>query len=349
MMTIFTRLSRGARPTLLLLACVALASGCVAEPARAAPSAPVRAVRAVRAERSERPALMEVMGTVRALRSTTIAALISGSVAELRVSLGSSVRAGEPLIRLSAREVDARLEQARAQSALAAPERDRAAQLRQLGAISAAQYDEAIAHWSGAQAREAEASAIAQYTLLRAPFAGVVSEKLANIGDSAMPGQPLLVLESGSAFRFEARVPESMALRGVALGHSVPLRLDGVEGEILGTIAEIQPTSDDATRTRLVKLDLPRLTGLRAGRFGRLLLPTAASSAVSIPAAALVRRGQLECVFVVEAGAAQLRLIRSARERGGRLEIASGLTGHEQVVVDGASELADGQRVQVLP
>ncbi|HKU42700.1 MAG TPA: efflux RND transporter periplasmic adaptor subunit [Polyangiales bacterium] len=330
---------------LVTLALVSTACGCAGESARAESNAQPRFVRVARAERADRPILTEVVGSVRAVRSTTIASLLSGTVAEVRVGLGSSVRAGEVLVKLSAREIDARLEQARAMSELADPERERAVHLRGLDAISAAQYDSALSQWNLAQARQAEANAIAEHATLRAPFAGVVTAKLANVGDTALPGQTLLHLEAPGAYRFESRVPETI---GLSIGASVPVRLDGFDRDVLGTIAEIQPASDEATRTRLFKIDLPRLPELRSGRFGRLLLATGTSSAVSVPSDAVVRRGQLEAVFVVQSGSARLRLVRSAREREGRVEIASGLSGNEDVAL-AAADLVDGQRVEVAP
>jgi RND family efflux transporter MFP subunit len=302
-------------------------------------------VRVEKAERTSRPVMTEVVGTVRAVRSATIAPLISGTVAEVRVGLGSSVRAGEVLVRLSAREIDARLDQTRAVSALAKRERDRAVTLRDQEVISTAQYETAISQWGVAQARQAEASTIADRTVLRAPFAGVVTAKLANVGDTALPGQALLVLEAPGALRLEARVPET-AGEGLAVGKSVPVRLDGLDHDIEGRIAEIQPASDDATRTRLAKIDLPQTPGVRSGRFGRVLLATGASLTVAVPAEAVVRHGQLEAVFVVGSGTARLRLVRTGRERDGRLEISSGLSGDEKVVLAGAADLVDGQRVE---
>src|SRR5262249_31444373 len=153
-------------------------------------------------------------------------------------------------------------------------------------------------------------------------------------GDTVMPGQPLLVLEAPGALRFEARVPET-AVDRVALGASVPVRLDGLDRDLEGTVAEIQPSSDDATRTRLAKIELPATPGPRPGRFGRLLLASGASLAVSVPVEAVVRHGQLEVVFVVDSGVARLRLVRSGRERDGRLEIAAGLSGDERIVRSG--------------
>src|SRR5215813_7678912 len=109
------------------LALLGLLSGCAADASpRQTPSAPPRRVRVVKAERANEPVVTEVVGTVRATRSATIAPLISGTVGEVRVGLGSSVRAGEVLVRLSAPEVDARVDQSRAVAALAKLERDRA-------------------------------------------------------------------------------------------------------------------------------------------------------------------------------------------------------------------------------
>jgi RND family efflux transporter MFP subunit len=319
--------------------------GCAGEARRPAASAPPRAVEVVQANRSSRSVVTEVMGTVRAVRSATIAPVVSGTVAEVRIGLGSSVRAGEVLVKLSAREIDARLEQTRVLSAQAKRERDRAGVLKTQEAISTAQYEALLSQWSVAEARQAEASTMAEHTVLRAPFAGVVTAKLVNVGDTAMPGQALLVLEAPGALRFEARVPEAAA-DGLVIGMSMPIRLDGLEHEMEGRIAEIEPASDDLTRTRLVKIDLPQTARLRSGRFGRLLLSRGSSLSVTVPAEAVVRHGQLEGVFVVDSGTARLRLVRTGRERDGQVEIASGLAGEEKVVLAGAADLVDGQRVE---
>jgi len=275
-------------------------------------------------------------------KSATIAPLISGTVAEIRVGLGSSVRAGEVLVKLSAREVDARLEQTRAVSAQAARDRARATSLVGQGAISVADYEAAMSQWSVALARQAEASSIAERRVLRAPFAGVITSKFASIGDTALPGQPLLVLEARSALRLEAQVPETAAER-LALGDVVPVRIEGLELE--GRLAEVQPASDATTRTRLFKIDLPDTAGLRSGQFGRALLAGSESRTVTVPLEAVVRHGQLESVFVVDSGVARLRLVRSGREWKGRVEISSGLSGGEKIAL-ATTGLVDGARVE---
>src|SRR5215813_4415136 len=161
--------------TLVLLG---LLSGCAADASpRQTPCAPPRRVRVVKAERANEPVVTEVVGTVRATRSATIAPLISGTVGEVRVGLGSSVRAGDILVRLSARDVEARLEQTRAMSEQASRDRARAIALRQQEVISLAQYEATIAQWNLARARNSEASSIAERLVLRAPFTGVITSK----------------------------------------------------------------------------------------------------------------------------------------------------------------------------
>jgi RND family efflux transporter MFP subunit len=309
------------------------------------PSPPAKAVRVVVADRSALPVLTEVVGTVRSAHEATMAPLVGGTVAEVHIGLGSSVRAGEVLMRISAREVDERLEQARAVLALAARERDRAVALNGQGTIAAAQYEAAVSQWSVARAQEAEASAIAERALLRAPFAGLITAKLVNVGETVLPGRALLTLESRAARRFEAQIPEA-ASRELAVGLALEVRIEGQARPIEGRVIEIQPASDDATRARLVKLELPETPGLRSGQFGRVFLPTGVAATVTVPASAVVRLGQLEAVFVVESGAARLRLVRCGREADDRVQISSGLSGGERVVVAEAADLVDGQAVE---
>jgi RND family efflux transporter MFP subunit len=314
----------------------------------ATPMAPV--VPVAEADRSLRAMQTEVVGTVRAAREATIAPLLSGTVTEVHVAIGSQVRAGDVLVRLSAREVDARLEQAKVLSEQAARERDRAVTLKDRGAIPLAQFEATVAQWDVARARQEEAATVAEWTVLRAPFAAVITAKLVSVGDTALPGQRLLVLEGRGAFRFEARVPESGGYQ-LRVGDRLPVRIDELPHELEGIVAEIQPAADDATRTRLVKIDLPRVGAppgaIRSGQFGRALLTGGKSFMVTVPVSAVARRGQLEMVFVIDEGMSRLRLVRTGLDHDGRVEIFAGLSGGEKVALVAAAGIVDGQRVRV--
>lgn len=335
---------RGAAPALLLLAAVTPACG-TGHAARSSVAGERRSVRIERARVESRAVGEEVVGTVRARTSAVIAPTVMGRVQEVRVTLGSRVRAGDVLVRLSVGEIDARLEQARAVTAHARIEHERAGRLRAARAIPTAEYDDVAAKLHVAEAAEREAGTMAGHAVLRAPFAGVVTAKQVSVGDTAMPGKPLLVVEDPGALRFEAPVPETAA-RGVAPGRVMTVRLDGVPREVAATVVEVSPIADPASRTVLVKLDLPALPSVRSGLFGRLLLPSGEERVVVVPTGAVVRRGQLEEVFVIEEGVARLRLVRIGRERGGVAEVLSGLDGGEAIAVSDAARLVDGQPVQ---
>jgi RND family efflux transporter MFP subunit len=270
-----------------------------------------------------------------------------GKVILLPVSLGTRVTAGEVLARISASEIDAKLDQARALYERRKVDLARAKKLADDGALAPAVYDAALTEFRVAEAQQSEASAMADHTVLRAPFAGVVTSKVANAGDTAMPGQPLLVIEDPSALRLEATPPEAAA-RTLTQGQTVPVRIDGLGRDLVGTVAEISPAADPASRTVLTKVDLPGDPRVHSGLFGRLLLAASREAqSVVVPETAIARHGQLESVFVVEGGVAHLRLVRTGREHDGAVEVLSGLGDGEVVVSSDVGTLVDEQPVEV--
>ena len=187
-----------------------------------------------------------------------------------------------------------------------------------------------------AEASHGEARVMQGYTVIRAPFSGVVTAKLANAGDQALPGRPLLILEDPTALRLEASVPEVMAAR-VRVGQKLAIVVDAVGEKLQGSVAEVSPSAEASTRTVMVKIDLPSHPALRTGMFGRVELSSGERRALEIPVSALVQRGQLEMVFVAQADHAALRLVSSGRTRSGFVEIASGLDVDERVVITNAA------------
>jgi RND family efflux transporter MFP subunit len=290
----------------------------------------------------------EVVGTIRARRVSAVSASVMGTLRELRVGVGSHVRAGDVIVKLSAGEIDAKAEQARARLAQADLNLRRAEELKARAVIPSAVFDDARSEQQVAQAALSEAEVMAGYTVIRAPISGVVSEKHADVGDMALPGRPLLVIENPDALRLEAALPETAA-SSIRVGQVLSARIDALGSVLAGRVSEISPTADPASRTVTMKLDLPREPALRPGMFGRLLLTTQAGEALLVPATALVRYGQLETVFIAHGGTVSLRLVRSGRSAESDVEILAGLSERELVVSHGATQLADGQAIAVKP
>ena len=335
--------------SLLLAGVVAFLVGCGKkhEPqAATGESLPPATVRVQKIETLKQPAVEEVVGTVQPKLQAVIEAKVSGRITRLPVTLGQSVKQGEVLVELATQEVQARLDQANAAFRQAELDFNRTANLRKQDAATQAEFDAAQARYNVAKAAVAEAEALSGYAKILAPFDGVVARKLADEGDLAMPGKPLLELEGRAGLRLVADVPssarqprsaerETLRARGHAARHhhwhggrdftrgrpGVPHR--AYEGGLAG---------NRRTAHRAI------WPARRAGRRGRRFL--------FVPPAALVRRGQLEILFVAADGKAQMRLVRAGKETSQGIEILAGLAPGEAVVVEGAGNLRDGQPLQ---
>jgi RND family efflux transporter MFP subunit len=306
----------------------------------------VAKVRVALAENKRKPVMEEVAGTVRAKIHATLEVKVSGRIQEMPLRLGQAVKAGDLVARLDAGEVKARLEQAQASSQQAERDWNRISSLFKGQAVTRSEYDTAESRDRLAKAALAEAEAMMRYAEIVAPFDGVVSHQWADVGDFANPGKPLIEIEDPSSLQLEADVPESMAAY-VQLGTPLAVRLDGLKNPVQGQVNEMAPSADPASRTIRIKVALAQTPGLMPGRFARLLVPIGQSSSIEVPFSALVRRGQLEIVFVVTHQQARLHLVTTGKQLGDQVAILSGLDEGDVVAIDGASLLTDGQPVEV--
>ncbi len=368
-----------------MVALAGLLAACSAKQEPAAKSAPDPvAVRTAAVTAAEVTDIYRASGTVRARYTAAIAAKLVAAIREVRVQAGDRVRAGQTLVVLDNRDLETSLRRAEAgraeaQNAIAEAESAIAAAGSQLDlagtthrrfqdllgkkSVSQQEYDESAARLRGAEAAvgmaqarrtqitsrieqaEAEVSATRislGYATLTAPFAGLVTERRADPGSLATPGTPLLVLEQEGSLRLEASLDESR-LGLVRVGQSVEVELDRT---VMGRVAEIVSAVDAATRTFTVKIDLPGTPGLRAGMFGRAAFPAGARRTVLAPAAAVVERGQIQSVYVVEGDIARLRLVSLGAGQGEQREVLAGLTAGERVVVAPPAGLTEGGRVK---
>jgi len=353
-------------------------------PQAGAGDAPV-AVRAERLAERTWPVTQEAMGTVEARARALLAAQVTGVVRQVNAEAGQAVRAGQVLITLEAREwqttvqqaeasrtealsagpeVEKAIEAARAQAELAQTSHRRMEELFAKKSASPQERDEAEARLRGARAALEQAVArrgavnaragtaaaaieaakvMAGYTVITAPFDGLVTEKLTQAGSLATPGAPLLVVERAGGYQFVITAQESTPLR---LGQALTITWeDGTE--TAARVSEIAPAVDAATRTQTAKAVLPTMSGLRSGRFARARWQTGERAALTIPAGALVQRGQLQLVLAVENGRLRSRMITAGEAQGGRREVLSGLQAGELVVVAPPAEWRDGAAARV--
>ena len=218
----------------------------------------------------------------------------------------------------------------------------RAAEARAASASARAQS--AAAGLEGARAASEAADTTETFSRIVAPFDGIVTEKTAEPGNMAAPGTPLMRVEDARAFRLEVRLDESRVGQ-VAPGATVPVALDtgtdGIPRMVTGTVTEIGRAVDADSRTFLVKVSLPGDSGLRSGMFGRAHFAAGPRPALSLPTAAVVRRGQMTSVFVVEKGIARLRLVNVSGT-----EVLAGLSAGDVVVLNPPATLSDGRPVR---
>jgi RND family efflux transporter MFP subunit len=335
------------------LACAAacVLAGCGSKPENAVENStrlPSVQIRVQTVERQSRTMTDEVVGTVRAKLHATLEARLSGRIEEMPVALGAPVQKGQLIARLDADEVAARLEQAKAALEEADRNWKRMATLFEQQSVTRAEYDSAQARQRIAKGAVDEAQAMMGYVAIVAPFNGVVAKKWADVGDLATPGKPLVDIEDPSVLQMEADVPEAMAAH-IRQDSQLGVRVGSIAGELTGAVSEIAPVADPNSRTFRVKLNLPPTAGLMPGQFARLAVPIGEVSAIRVPAAAVIQRGQMEIVFVVVNGHAQLRLVKTGKRIGDERELVSGLNSGESIVTEGAPALADGQPVTVQP
>jgi RND family efflux transporter MFP subunit len=215
--------------------------------------------------------------------------------------------------------------------------------------VAEARVAEARASIESAAAGASAADVAASYATLTAPFDGVVSEKNVDPGNMASPGQPLVTVEDDRNFRLEVRLDESRAAF-VHVGDDVRVRLDGGASDATGRVAEVQRMLDPGSHDFLVKIDLPSGSPFRSGMYGRAVFRGATRKGLAVPEAAIMRRGQLASVFVIDAdNHARLRLVNASEAADGRVEIRAGVQAGERVVLSPPPALADGSPVVVAP
>lgn len=300
------------------------------------------------------PQRLELAGEVVARARVELSSKVAGRVSDIPVTEGSRVKKGELVLRIDAPELVFAVTQAEAAEKAAqlnletaTRQGDRFRRLAEGEVVTQRDLELALVAEAAAQARYEEARAGAEmhrrnlsYADLRAPREGRVVKRLVREGDLAVPGKPLLVLEDDQAPEVRVTVP---AQAGWPVDAGAPAEIDFESGSmdpLPAVVNRLTPTADNHTRELYLRAD-----GLSApgGTFVKAVLLGDPVETIRVPGEALVRRGALTGVYVVQDGRAVLRWLRLTSDGA----VAAGLTPGEVVILAPPASLENGSLVEV--
>jgi RND family efflux transporter MFP subunit len=331
--------------TAALLASVLVACG--SEPDAPTPGAPAAALDTLVVPAAEAGGERIFDGIVEAVQQATLAAQTTGRIVALERDVDDPVARGGLIMRLSAVEQQARLDEARqaltearAVMTEAGLRHERTGQLVAARLLSQADLDRATAERDAAAARlaSAEAGVAAAreqfgYTEIRAPFAGVVTHRYVDVGEAVSPGQPLAAVAALGALRVHVDVPQTLAdeIRGLSAAR-VYAAGEGVDSKAV----TVFPAADAGSNTVRVRIELPAgVAGLYPGMYVKVGFRIDRAPVLRVPAAVVLRRSEVTAVYVVnDAGRVSLRQVRLGRQLGDEFEVLSGLAAGERVATD---------------
>jgi len=355
----------------------AMMSGCQSSKTASPALVQTTQARVVESQQQQLPLNIRSTGTVHARQTAIVSAQVVGRIQQVLVREGDSVRAGQTLVVIDGAAQRASVDQAQAgvkaaqseqvaaqtNAKLAASTLERYRQLEAQKSVSPQEMDEVTQRAAAASARleavssqtdaaraqVAGAHTMLGYTRLVAPFGGVVTARKADPGTMASPGVPLLQVDQAGALQLQATVDES-AIATVRKGMKVQVAIDGASStDLSGTVAEIDPAADPGSHSFTIKIDLPSSIHTRAGMYGTAAFANGVRQAIVIPRSAVVLRGSLACVYVLDAqGIAQLRYLTLGATQGNLVEVLSGISAGEKLVDDPSDRDLAGKRIEVL-
>jgi len=300
-----------------------------------------------------------VPGAVVPDQKAQIASRLMGYIKNLDVTVGQEVKRGDLLFSIDSGDIKSQISQANSgyQQALAALtdarlDFNRFTKLYKEDSVSKQQYDKIRLQLSVAQENLAsaksgldQAKAQLNYANVKAPFDGVIVQKMAVAGSLAAPGNPVVVMENLKSLSVQTQVSADLyaVLRN---GDTAEVLIDGIDKPFVGTIYTLVSAADPKSRTHTVKLSLPDVNDVNSGTFARVSFKRGERQTMMLPTSAVVNRAGIEGVFVVENGRAFFHMVRTGAVIGDMIEVQSGLALGEQVVVNNNEEMLNGDIVE---
>jgi RND family efflux transporter MFP subunit len=304
---------------------------------------------------SEVAEYFETSGTVKAKTVSVISSRVMGAVTSLRVKEGDRVGTGQLLLTIDDKDVAQRvkaaekgLEAARQHQSLSDITYQRYKNLYDDKALAGQELDQIATQkkvsdleYERAKAMADEARIYQGFTRIISPASGVVTEKKIEVGSMAVPGMPMLTVEDNSAYRVELNADEKLA-ETVKLGMGAAVFIEALNKELAGRVTEVVPSIDPLSRSFLVKIAVSS-KDLKNGHFAKVSIPVGKKQALLVPKKAVVAKGQLTGVYTVDKNSViAYRLVREGKQYGDRVEILSGLSPGDTVIVDGVERAVDG-------
>jgi RND family efflux transporter MFP subunit len=310
-----------------------LAGGILAAPAFSQTTAALRTVEP-RAVQLSLPA----EAVVEATRQAVVATQVSGRIVAVKAEAGDRVKAGQLLMQVDAREAGENVAAARAQLVQAEAHFLRTRNLFKQKFVSQAALDAAEAQLKSARAQAGAAGVGASHAAVTAPLAGIVALRHAELGDLAMPGKPLVTVFEPKGLRAIASIPQ-YKLKDAQQAKTARVEFPETRRWLDGARVEILPTVDAQSHTATARVYLPddaeQLKGIVPGMAARVHFVVGEARKLTVPPAAVVRRGEISAVYVVADGKARLRQVRLGEAvADGELEVLAGLAAGEQVSLD---------------
>jgi len=303
--------------------------------------------------------------TLESERRITLSTKVMGKITYLPVEQGTSVQAGQLLLKIDAGDLEAKraqvgsnLLEAKAMLKNVETNFNRMKDLFEKGSATKKEFDDISTAFESAKAKvqsveqmEKELANVLSYATLASPVNGFVSQKFVQTGDMASPAMPLLTVEGGGVTKATAKVSES-DIYLFQQGDDVELLIDALDGEkVKGKIEQVGQASAMGSRQFDVKIRLIDATNknLKSGMFANVSLRKGEGNGITIPENLLVKRGDLEGVFVLSgASESLLRWVRTGKRIDGQVEILSGLADGDKLIVSAEGKLQDGKKVEVI-
>ena len=294
---------------------------------------------------------VEAVGTVLADASATMRAEVPGQVVERHFEDGDRVKKGAALFSIEATVLEAEANEARATVVQSEAAYKRAQELVKNNLISATDYDTARANYNVAVARLESAEARLYKTVIRAPFDGFTGLRRINVGDYATIGQEMVNVVRLDPLRVDFSVPETLLAR-VQPGLDINVTVGAFPGRVFrGQVTAVDPQIDVIGHNLEVRARLPNPgLELRPGLFAKVAVTLAVRpDALLVPEQAIWPIGNDKTLYVIEDGVVKRRTVKLGERKPGYVEVTSGLTAGEEIVVAGQMKLFEGAAVSTIP